>query len=171
MCKGSCNVAAGATCSGTCNGTCTYTPGMAACNGECHGSCMAAVSPPTCTGKLDCTASAECHGDCQAQAKAKLECSPPQVNFNVQGDAKLYAAFNMYLADIGLAFNQTLELKDLILGSDSVLSHTEAAFSAVGDIGAAGASCLVAQASVVAHATASVQVSVSASATVSGSSS
>jgi hypothetical protein len=166
MCTGKCNVAAGAMCSGTCNGTCSYTPGSATCMGECHGMCSAAVTPPTCTGMLNCSGSAECHGDCQAQAQASLNCSPPQVAFDVEGDASLYTAFQANLADIGKAFNDTIELKDLI---SPIASKTAATFSAIGDIGVAGASCVASEISVAGMVQASVSVSVSASATVSGS--
>ncbi len=81
------------------------------------------VSKPTCTGSLNCKASATCHGDCQAQAQAKLECSPPQVNFDIEGDAALYASFQARLGDIGKAFSDTLALKDLILGSNGIASR------------------------------------------------
>jgi hypothetical protein len=171
MCTGSCNVAAGATCSGMCNGTCSYTPGSATCMGECHGTCSAQVSPPTCTGSLNCKASATCHGDCQAQAQARLECSPPQVNFDIEGDATLYASFQTHLGDIGKAFSDTLALKDLILGTNGIASQTASTFSAIGDVGAAGGACIISQASAVGNVTTSINVSVSASATVSGSSS
>jgi hypothetical protein len=169
MCTGSCNVAAGASCSGMCNGTCSYTPGTATCMGQCHGSCSAEVSSPTCTGKLDCSASATCHGDCQAQAKAKLECSPPQVSFDIEGDAALFTSFQTHLGDIGKAFGDTTELASLITGSGGVASQTASVFSAIGDVGAAGVGCIAAQASAVMNIQASISVSVTASATVSGS--
>jgi hypothetical protein len=114
---------------------------------------------------------ATCHGDCQAQAQASLECSPPQVNFDIEGDAALYASFQTHLGDIGKAFSDTLALKDLILGSNGIASQTESTFSAIGDIGAAGIACVGSQLSAVGNVTASINVSVSASATVSGSSS
>ena len=127
--------------------------------------CSAAVTPPSCTGMLNCSGSAECHGDCQAQAQASLNCSPPQVQFDVEGDASLYAAFQANLSDIGLAFNDTLALKDLI---GPIANKTASTFSAIGDIGAAGATCVASELSVVGNVQASVSVSVSASATVSG---
>jgi hypothetical protein len=112
--------------------------------------------------------SAQCHSDCQAQAQASLNCSPPQVQFDVEGDDKLYASFQKHLSDIGTAFSDTLELKDLLVGSGGVASQTESTFTAIGDVGAAGVSCIASQASVVSHAQASIMVSISASATVSG---
>ncbi len=168
MCTGSCNVSAGAMCSGMCNGTCSSTPGSATCMGECHGTCSATTTPVTCNGQLTCMGSAQCHSDCQAQAQAKLNCSPPQVQFAVEGDDKLFASFQAHLADIGKAFSDTLELKDLLIGSGGIASQTESTFSAIGDIGTAGASCIAMQASVISSAQASISVSVSASATVSG---
>jgi hypothetical protein len=136
--------------------------------GECHGMCSAAISKPTCTGMLNCQGSATCHGDCQAQASASLKCSPPQVSFDVEGNAQLYTSFSTHLADIGQAFSDTLALKGLIT---TVAGQTSSTFSAVGDIGAAGIACIGAQAQAVANVQASISVSVSASATVSGSSS
>jgi hypothetical protein len=112
--------------------------------------------------------SAQCHGDCQAQAQASLNCSPPQVQFDVEGDDKLFASFQKHLADIGKAFSDTLELKELLIGSGGIASQTESTFSAIGDIGVAGASCIASQASTISSAQASISVSVSASATVSG---
>ena len=47
-------------CNGKCEGTCEYAPGKADCKGECHGTCDVEVSPPACTGKLDCEAAAVC---------------------------------------------------------------------------------------------------------------
>lgn len=168
MCTGKCNVAAGAMCTGTCDGTCSYTPGAATCMGQCHGTCSAKVSPPTCTGKLDCMASATCHGDCQAQAKAKLDCAPPQVQFDIQGDAALYTSFQTRLADIGKAFSDTLALKDLV---GTVTGQTGDTFTAIGDVGVGGLSCVASQGQAVLNVQASISVSVSASATVSGTSS
>jgi hypothetical protein len=107
----------------------------------------------------------ECHSDCQAQAQAKLNCSPPQVSLDIVGDAKLYASFSTHLTDIGTAINDTVELNILL---PPIASKTAATFSAIGDIGAAGAGCVASQLMVAAHASASVMVSVSASATVSG---
>ena len=168
MCTGKCNVAAGAMCNGTCNGTCSYMPGSAMCSGTCHGMCTGMASPPTCTGQLNCMGSAECHGDCQAQAKASLNCSPAQVQLDIEGDAKLFTSFQGHLADIGAAFNGTLALKDLI---PPIASKTAATFSAIGDVGVSGAACVASELTVAAHASASINVSVSASASVSGKSS
>jgi hypothetical protein len=117
---------------------------------------------------VSCQGSATCHGDCQAQAKATLNCSPPQVSVDIEGDAPLYASFTTHLADIGTAFDDTLALKDLI---GNVAGQTETTFSALGDVGAAGVACLGSQAQAVVNVQASISVSVSASATVSGQSS
>jgi len=154
-----------------CNGTCKTTPGSATCTGECHGTCSVTTTAPTCNGQLSCMGSATCHADCQAQAQASLNCSPPQVTFDVQGDDKLLTAFQTHLSDIGKAFSDTLELESLITASGGVASQTADTFDAIGSVGAAGAACITSQASVVTNIQASVQVSVSASVTVSGSSS
>jgi len=164
-------VSAGAECNGMCNGTCKTTPGSATCTGECHGTCSVTTTAPTCNGQLSCMGSATCHADCQAQAQASLNCSPPQVTFDVQGDDKLLTAFQTHLSDIGKAFSDTLELESLITASGGVASQTADTFDAIGSVGAAGAACITSQASVVTNIQASVQVSVSASVTVSGSSS
>jgi hypothetical protein len=110
-------------------------------------------------------ASATCHGDCQAQAQAKLNCAPPQVTFDVEGNATLYTSFSTHLADIGKAFSDTLALKDLVA---TVAGQTSMTFSAIGDVGAGGIACITAQAQAVLNVQASIKVSVSASATVSG---
>lgn len=116
-------------------------------------------------------ASATCHGDCQAQAQAKLDCAPPQVQFDIVGDAALYASFQTHLTDIGNAVSHTLALKDLIIGSNGIASQTEATFSAIGEVGAGGLACIASQATAVINVQASIKVSVSATATVSGQSS
>jgi hypothetical protein len=90
------------------------------------------------------------------------------VRFDIEGDAKLYAAFQAHLADIGVAFSDTLAIKDVVA---TVAGKTASTFSAIGDIGAAGAGCVATQLQVAAHASASINVSVQASATVSGSAS
>jgi len=90
------------------------------------------------------------------------------VQLAIAGDAKLLASFQGHLDEIGVAFDGTLALKDLI---GPVAAKSAATFSALGDIGVSGAACVVSELQVAAHASASVQVSVSASATVSGSSS
>jgi hypothetical protein len=61
-----------------------------------------------------------------------------------------------------------LALKDVI---GPVVSQTAMTFSAIGDVGVSGASCITSELSVAGNISASVNVSVSASATVSGSSS
>jgi len=117
---------------------------------------------------LNCQGSATCHGDCQAQAQASLNCSPPQVSFDIEGNAQLYTSFQTHLTDIGSAFNDTLALKGLI---GNVVNQTGSTFSAIGDVGAAGLACIGSEVQVASNVQASVSVSVSASATVSGQSS
>jgi hypothetical protein len=83
----------------------------------------------------------------------------------IEGDEQLYAAFNAHLADIGVAFNGTIALKDPIA---NLAGKTVDVFKAIGDIGAAGATCFASSLNVAGQASASINVSVSASATVSG---
>jgi hypothetical protein len=109
--------------------------------------------------------SAECHGDCQAQAQASLNCSPPQVTLEIQGDATLYTSFQTHLADLGTALNNTAELESL---APPIANKTADAFSSIGSIGAAGTTCVASELNVAGQVTTSVSVSVSASATVSG---
>jgi hypothetical protein len=163
MCTGKCNVAAGAMCNGSCNGTCSYMPGSASCNGECHGMCTAQVSPPTCTGMLNCSGSAECHGDCQAQASANVNCPPPQVVVAITGDDALYASYQARLSELGNAVNLTAAIQGPI---GTLAGKTVDTFSAIGDIGASGASCVAAQLQVISSVKASLSVSVTASAEV-----
>jgi hypothetical protein len=165
MCKGKCNVMAGAMCNGMCNGTCSYTPGSATCTGECHATCDAPVSPPTCNGMLSCMGSEECHADCQGQASASLNCAPPQVTVQILGDAALAATFQSHLVELGNAAAQTAALTGPI---GSVAGKTLATFSALGNVGLSGASCLASELQVATTASVHLQVCVSAQATVSG---
>src|SRR5262249_24901228 len=138
MCTGSCSATGGVACNGSCNGTCSYTPGSATCSGQCHGNCSAQVSPPTCSGTLNRMASAECHGDCQAQASATGDCSKPEATVEVVGDIKLQQALEAHMQEWGEAVNLTLALKTPIA---NLAGKTVDAFKALGDIGAAGATC------------------------------
>lgn len=169
MCTGSCTASGGIQCSGHCNGTCKYTPPSAMCQGECHGMCDAQVSPPTCTGSVDCMATAECHGSCQASAQANVDCSRPQVDITITGNDDailLSAAVHKHLVEWGEAWSlfKTLQTPVSNLGGKTI-----AAFSAIGDVGVGGVTCLSSSLAVVGQASASVQVSVSVSATFSAS--
>jgi hypothetical protein len=155
-------------CEGKCSGTCAYTPGKADCEGECHGECDAQLSPPVCTGKIDCMAAAECQGNCKAKADANFDCPAPQVTVVVEGDLELQTAIEAHAAAWGEAVNATLALQKPIA---AVAGKTEAAFTAVGDVGLAGATCFASSFQSTVEASASINVSVSASASVSGSSS
>lgn len=163
-CQGSCAVTAGAQCNGKCDGTCVYAPGKVDCKGECHGSCAAEVSPPTCTGKLDCAANADCHASCQGSAKADASCTAT-AKLDVMGDTELYAAINAHLDDLKAAIALTVALKDPIV---DLAGRTGDTFSALGDIGVQGAACAAASLKVAAEASVSINVSVSASASVQG---
>jgi hypothetical protein len=114
---------------------------------------------------LSCNGSATCHADCQSQASASLNCSPPQVQLAVTGDDNLAAAFQGRLADLGLALEWTLALKDPVAQIASQSVNTAGAF---GNISAAAVGCLAAQATALTQVQASISVSVSASATVQG---
>jgi len=126
--------------------------------------CSAEVSPPTCTGKLDCSGSADCHASCQASAQADASCQST-ANLVVEGDAKLYGALNAHIDDIKAAFSATIALKDPVA---AIAGKTAMTFQALGDIGAAGIACVGASVSLAAQASASINVSVSASASVQG---
>jgi len=163
-CKGSCEVAGGAQCSGKCEGTCTYAPGKADCKGECHGACSAEVAPPTCQGTLNCEGSAECHANCEASATAKAECDS-SATLTVNGDAELSGALHAHLGEIKSAFALTYALKDPIW---DLAKKSTGTFSALGEIGASGAACVVSSANIAAQAKVSIDVSVTASASVQG---
>lgn len=162
-CSGQCAVSAAARCDGTCNGTCSVDPGSAKCQGTCHGECDAAVSPPTCTGKLDCEGSAECHASCQAQASAQVDCPPPHASVVVQGDVELWNALAAHIDDFAEAVNLTIALKDPIA---DVAGKSIGAFEAVGDVGLSGAACMTSSLQAAVEAQASISVSVQASASI-----
>jgi hypothetical protein len=86
------------------------------------------------------------------------------VQVTVTGDDKLYASYQAHLNDIGTAINLTTAIATPI---GNLAKKGAATFSAIGDIGVAGATCAAAQTSVIANVQASVSVSVSASASVS----
>ena len=167
MCTGSCTGSASAMCNGTCNGTCTFTQPTATCEGECHGSCSAEASPPRCTGTLSCMGAAECQGSCSADASAKVDCSKPQATVVVQGDLKLQQALEAHINEWAVAFNMLTALKDPVA---ELASKGAATFSALGEVGVSGATCVASGVSAAASASASVSVSVSASASFNASS-
>lgn len=109
--------------------------------------------------------SAECHADCQAQASAQVTCPPPQANVIITGDDALYGSFQSHLTDIGTAYNLTVALKDPIAKTAAKTADT---FTAIGNVGAAGITCIASQTPTVLSVNASISVSVSAQATVSG---
>lgn len=160
-CRGECVTRGAVGCDGRCNGTCTYTPGTATCRGRCHGECSLALSPPVCTGELECDASAECHASCEAQGRARVECPPPEATVTVDGDAELMRALAAHIDEFGAAVNLTLALRDPIA---EVASRSLAVFDALGDVGIAGAACFASSVSIAASAQVSISVSVEASA-------
>ncbi len=120
--------------------------------------------PPTCTGHLDCDASADCHASCQASASAKANCTS-SATLVVKGDADLHAAIKAHLDDVKEAFALTYALKDPIA---DLAGKTVDTFRAVGDIGVQGGACFASSLSVAAQASVSINVSVQASASVQG---
>jgi len=110
-CTGKCDGAAakGAACAGTCDGKCEGGTIQGECKGKCGGECKlkaAAKCEGTCTGKCSaemkapkCTGevkppemSGDCKAHCDADASAKLECTPAQVGITATGaaDAKAF---------------------------------------------------------------------------------
>ena len=81
------------------------------------------------------------------------------------GDEALAASFQLRLVELGNAAAQTLALTAPVA---AVGGRTLDTFSALGDVGLSGASCLASELQVAATASAHVQVCVSAQATVSG---
>jgi hypothetical protein len=126
--------------------------------------CSAEVSPPRCTGSIDCSASAECRANCSASASAKVDCSKPQASVVISGDLKLQKAVEANLTAWAEAVNLTLSLKEPIA---ALAGKTEGTFKAVGDIGLSGATCILASVKAAAEASVSVNVSVKASASLS----
>jgi hypothetical protein len=163
-CTGSCSASAGVDCDGTCQGTCVYKEPTPNCQGTCHGECDAELSPPVCTGELDCEGSAECSSSCEAEASADIDCPPPTASVIVLGDVELQQALSANIEAWGEAVNLTLALREPIA---DVASKTLAAFEAVGEVGAAGATCFASSLSAAVQAEASISVSVEASASLS----
>jgi hypothetical protein len=85
----------------------------------------------------------------------------------VQGDLKLQQALEAHINDWAVAFNMLTALKDPVA---ELATKGAATFSAIGDIGAAGAVCVTSGLSAAASASASVSVSVTASASFNASS-
>ena len=129
---------------------------------------MGEVSPPVCTGDLSCEASAECHASCEAQASAKVDCPPPEATVVVSGDAELQRALRAHIGEFGSAVNLTLALRGPI---GDVAGKSIDAFSALGEVGLAGAACLASSVQAAASAQVSISVSVEASASLQASSS
>ena len=168
MCKGTCAVSGGVQCNGTCQGKCVYTPGKADCKGECHGTCTGEASPPRCDGTIDCKGQAECSASCDGKAQASVSCDKPTAQVTVVGNVKLQKAIEANLSLWGEAFNLTLALKEPIA---TLGGKTGAAFSAIGDVGIAGAACVTSSLSVFVQAQAHISVSAQASLSLSAKSS
>jgi hypothetical protein len=122
------------------------------------------VSPPACTGKLNCEGTADCQASCQASASAQAECTS-SATLVVDGDAQLYKAIKAHMNDVKDAFALTLSLKDPIA---SVAAKTAGTFEALGDIGVQGGACVASSLALAAEASVSINVSVQASASVQG---
>jgi hypothetical protein len=134
---------------------------MATCDGECRGSCSANASPPRCEGSVDCKGSAECKANCEANVSANVDCSKPQATVVVQGDLKLQQALEAHIKDWAVAFNMMTALTGPV---KELAAKGAATFSAIGDIGAAGAVCVTSGLSAAASASVSFNVSLTASA-------
>jgi hypothetical protein len=132
------------------------------CTGECHGMCSATVSPPRCTGMLDCSASATCRGNCEGSASANVDCSKPKATVFVSGDLKLQKAIEAHINDWAEAVNLTIALTTPVA---NLADKGVKAIKAIGDVGLSGATCALASAKTAASA----QVHVEASVSVSGS--
>ncbi len=199
-CDGQCDgqAVSGATCAGTCEGTCTGGTATGSCAGECQGtctgecqlaantqvtcgaeatckgSCEGTASAPRCEGKLDppsCELDANCEAACDGRGKFEAECSPPTIEVQAGGSARLTSTLQANLPKVLAVLSRGR------LAVDAATSVASSATTVAADItGSAG--CLArygldfaADLKAAGAASASVSVSVRASADVSASSS
>jgi hypothetical protein len=113
---------------------------------------------------LSCDGAAECQASCNGSASASASCTS-SADLSVDGDTDLYAAIKAHLGEVKDAFALTAELEKPIA---ALVGKTGATFSALGDIGASGAACALASATIATQASLSISVSVQASASVQG---
>jgi len=115
-CSGKCNgkcdgkTSSGGSCAGTCEGKCEggtvkgeckgkcggncELKASAKCDGTCTGKCSAEMKAPKCTGEVKPPqVSADCKAHCDANATAKMDCTPAKVGVVITGaaDAQLSA--------------------------------------------------------------------------------
>lgn len=162
QCTGKCTSDAAVNCQGTCDGTCSATP--AKCSGQCKGGCSVKYTAPHCDGQLSCKGTANCQASCNGQASASVKCGG-STDVQVTGDAALYAALEAHSSEIAAAFGATVDLKTQI---GTLIKTVGPAIQGVGNISAAGVTCMASSLKVMGQAQASINVSVNASASVNG---
>jgi hypothetical protein len=170
-CVGKCT----GSCTGSCGGTCDVVAPKATCMGTCHGSCTVDFQAPKCEGTFtppECNLDADCQASCNASINAQADCTPPAVEFAVNGDM---AAVQNLQAVIDVL---TTELPKLVLNAvdrgEAAVANVTALVDASGSLEAAFTSgkafaCAAAAVEAAASASVNVSVSVEVSASVSGS--
>lgn len=167
QCQGQCSaVDAQGRCVGQCNGTCSGQ-----CNATCHAKCEGQWQAPKCEGYVQGpSASGECQASCNARASFRAQCTPGQVNVNVNQNAEMAMRLAATLrANLPALIQAQVGLGKRLLGDIKVVVDVGGRLpKVIGNAGMQAAACVAAAANASVQASVRVNVSIQASASVSG---
>jgi hypothetical protein len=166
-CQGECAARdAQGRCAGQCNGTCN-----GACSATCHARCEGQWQAPKCEGHVrPPSADAECNASCQAHANFNAQCTPAQVNVQVNQNLEMAGRLAATLqANLPLLLHAEVALGRRLVNDARVVVQVGAQLpKIIGDAGAQAIACVAAAGSATVKASARINVSVQASASVTG---
>jgi hypothetical protein len=137
-CDGKCDAKIEGKCDGSCSGGCEMQAG-GKCEGTCTGDCSVKMEAPKCTGKITPPEmSADCKAHCDAQASAKVECTPASVGVEVVGsaDAQASATYKAALEkNLPLVLKIAIGMKDRAIAlAGEVKAVADGGMSMVGEL-------------------------------------
>ena len=137
-CDGKCDAKIEGKCEGSCNGGCEMQAG-GKCEGTCTGDCSVKMEAPKCTGKITPPEmSADCKAHCDADATAKVECTPASVAVVIEGAADMAAAGQFKAAmekNLPLVLKIAIGMKDRALAlAGEVKGVAEGGIAVVGEL-------------------------------------
>jgi hypothetical protein len=167
QCNGQCSAKdAQGNCAGQCSGTCS-----GGCDATCHAKCEGQWQAPKCEGSVQGpSASAECQGSCNARAELRAQCTPGQVQVQVNQQNEMSMRLVATLqANLPWLLQAQLALGQRIMGSAQAVVQIGGRLpKVIGNAGMQAVACVAAAANASVEATARIDVSVKASANVSG---
>jgi hypothetical protein len=182
-CRGECGGRCEGNCSGQCEGQCATRDASGACTGRCEGTCRGQCDAtchaycrgewqaPRCEGYVQPpSADAECQASCSARAEFRAQCTPAQVNVQVNQNAEMAMRLVATLqANLPELLRAQLALGARVMNSARTVVQVGAQLpKVIGDAGAQALACVAAASSASVKASARIDVTVRASANVSG---